>query len=566
MKKTRLLLTTVFQPYGVDDLYAEATGMQMELLNNQITKEQGVHSPRASFWTFPLYILAENINVPTTVLDFPRWQDFVNELKNKYTHVGISCIAANVYKAKRMAEYIRENYPDVKIILGGYVADLPDVGKIVPCDEICSGEGISWLRKYFNEDTSQPIQHPTIHGVARYSLYGLPIQAHDSAVIFPGVGCDKSCYFCATSTKFEHKYIPLLKTGYDIFRVCQQIEKQLGVNRFVIIDENFLAEQERSIELLQEMERNSKAYSFSLFSSADTVNKHGVDFLIRLGVITIWIGIEAPNTPFQKLEGIDIKRLVKELRSNGISVITSSILFMEHHDHQSIQHDIEWAIDIGSDFHQFMALSASPGSPLYNKLKRENRLLPDFSYKELTGLGRLGFKHKKFKSDEIVPILREAFRKKYTVDGPSILNLTQTALFGYMKVKRDTEYRQSSGIVWNAKKISYHPVTNGQIGTHDNFMYLRISALKERAIALRPILLATQLFAPNASSRKKARYLRHTYQQVFGNQSFKQKLFSVLLICTGCIELIRILLHKIIGKGELVRQPPVRRVEYRTQK
>lgn len=566
MKKTRLLLTTVFQPYGIDDLYADATGMQMELLNNQITKEQGVHSPRASFWTFPLYILAENISVPTTVLDFPRWQDFVNELKNEYTHVGISFIAANVYKAKRMAEHIKKNYPDVKIILGGYGADLPDVSKIVPCDEISRGEGVSWLRKYFNEDTSKPIQHPTLHGVAHYFLYGCPIHAKDSAVIFPGVGCDNSCYFCATSTKFGHKYIPLLKTGTEVFRVCQQIEKQLGVNRFVIIDENFLAEQERAIQLLQEMERHSKAYSFSLFSSADNVNKLGVDFLVRLGVITIWIGIEAPDAMFQKLKGIDIKQLVKELQSNGISVITSSILFMEHHDHQSIQHDIEWAIDIGSDFHQFMALSAFPGSPLYNKLKHENRLLPDFSYKELTGLGRLGFKHKNFQPDESVHILCEAFRKKYTVDGPGILNLAQTALLGYTKVKRDTEYRQSLGIVWNAKRLSYHPVTNVQTEKHDKFMYLRINALKERAIALRPILLATQLLAPNISFRKKALYVRHAYQEVFGRASFKEKLLSILFILTGTIEWIRIFLNKLTRKGELVRQPPVRRVEYHTQK
>lgn len=46
MAKTRLLLTAVFGPYGVKDKYAEQTGMQMELLDNQITRGQGVHSPR----------------------------------------------------------------------------------------------------------------------------------------------------------------------------------------------------------------------------------------------------------------------------------------------------------------------------------------------------------------------------------------------------------------------------------------------------------------------------------------------------------------------------------------
>lgn len=57
------------------------TGMQMELMNNQVTRQQGVHSPRQSYLTFALYLLAENISVPGTVLDFPLWNDFVEELR-----------------------------------------------------------------------------------------------------------------------------------------------------------------------------------------------------------------------------------------------------------------------------------------------------------------------------------------------------------------------------------------------------------------------------------------------------------------------------------------------------
>ncbi|MGW8222530.1 MAG: B12-binding domain-containing radical SAM protein, partial [Syntrophobacteria bacterium] len=104
MGRSKLLLTTVFGPYGIKNKYAEGLGMQMELFNNQITREQGVHSPRTNFFTFPLYFLAANISsVPTTVLDFPTWKIFVRELKKGYTHVGISFIQQNVLKAKRMA-------------------------------------------------------------------------------------------------------------------------------------------------------------------------------------------------------------------------------------------------------------------------------------------------------------------------------------------------------------------------------------------------------------------------------------------------------------------------------
>ena len=67
---TRLLLCGVYKPYGVQDDTGEAL-CTMELLNNQVTREQGIHSPRSSNPSFGLYLLAENLNVPVTVLDFP---------------------------------------------------------------------------------------------------------------------------------------------------------------------------------------------------------------------------------------------------------------------------------------------------------------------------------------------------------------------------------------------------------------------------------------------------------------------------------------------------------------
>ncbi|MDH3930263.1 MAG: radical SAM protein, partial [Deltaproteobacteria bacterium] len=285
MRRPKLLLTTVFGPYGIKNKYAEGLGMQMELFNNQITREQGVHSPRTNFFTFPLYFLAENISsVPTTVLDFPTWKIFVRELKKGYTHVGISFIQQNVLKAKRMAEYLRKHYPETKIILGGYGTMLPDLEDIVPCDEICLGEGVSWLREYFGEQSDAPIKHPIMHGVSQKLLYGFSDVIDDSGMIFPGLGCTNGCFFCSTSNKFNNTYIPFLPTGESVFAVCEEGQEKLGVDGFAIIDENFLKMPDRARDLLAKMERHRQPYTFAVFSSAETIAEVGVDFLVRLGV------------------------------------------------------------------------------------------------------------------------------------------------------------------------------------------------------------------------------------------------------------------------------------------
>jgi hypothetical protein len=66
----RVLLTSVFGPYGVDDAFGRKENI-MELFHNQVTKVQGVASMRFQHRSFGLYFIAANIDAPTTVLDFP---------------------------------------------------------------------------------------------------------------------------------------------------------------------------------------------------------------------------------------------------------------------------------------------------------------------------------------------------------------------------------------------------------------------------------------------------------------------------------------------------------------
>jgi len=71
----KLLLTSVFRPYGIDDEYGEKEN-KMELFHNQVTREQGIFSYRFNHASQGLYFLTENIDMPTRVLDFPTFNRF----------------------------------------------------------------------------------------------------------------------------------------------------------------------------------------------------------------------------------------------------------------------------------------------------------------------------------------------------------------------------------------------------------------------------------------------------------------------------------------------------------
>jgi len=67
----RVLLSSVFGPYAQDDEYGSRLINPMELLHNQVTREQGEFSPRRFHGSWGLLMIQENISAPCTVLDFP---------------------------------------------------------------------------------------------------------------------------------------------------------------------------------------------------------------------------------------------------------------------------------------------------------------------------------------------------------------------------------------------------------------------------------------------------------------------------------------------------------------
>lgn len=558
MAGKRLLLTGVFGPFGIKNKYAEGTGMQMELLNNQITRGQGAHSPRQSYWTFPLYLLAENISLPSTVLDFPSWNNFTRELKNGYTHVGINFIVANVYKAKRMAEYIRKHYPGTVIILGGYGTIIPDLKQIVPCDEICRGEGVRWLRSYFGEDPDRPIKHPAIFGPAYEYIYGIKSKPR-GGILLPGVGCENGCPFCITSHQFNKKYLPLLKTGREIFDACVKSKLKIGAGGFSIMDENFLKSPDRARELLEEMTRHAVPFVFDIFSSAEVIRQVGVDFLVRLGVRMVWVGVESKANSHVKTKGIDLKELFDELQAKGIVVNASAMLFMEHHTEESLREDIDWVIGLGSDLIQFMNYTPLPRTALYERMKSEG-ILKNMDYRSFHGQGELAYEHPVFRdSREHYTLLKNAFRKKYRTGGPGIVNMAKTAVQGYRKAIDDFISRRDRGLCWDPATLRYEPSQHPQ---PDEFMLLRIKKMRKIAKALRPVLPAAFILSPNNSSRKKVMEVMKLYRKTLGPLSIPGTIASVVVAMSGLVEFARLQFARLLGHETLVKQPPVKRTVY----
>ena len=456
----RVLLSSVFGPYAQDDEFGSRSINPMELYHNQVTRAQGSFSLRMFHRSWGIMMIQENISAPCSVLDFPTREAFARELTTqRYDIVGISGIIVNVGKVREMCRMVRELSPDSVIVVGGHVAAIPGVESMIDADHIVRGEGISWMRRYLGEDEHAPIRHPAIVSGFETRIMGVRLpnrRGATAATIIPSVGCPMGCNFCTTSAFFggKGKFVNFYETGDELFEVMCKIESELDVYSFFVMDENFLLHRTRALQLLQRMKEAGKSWELSIFASANAIRKYSMTELVELGVSWVWMGLESPRSNYSKLQGKDVTDLTHELREHGIRVQGSTIIGLEHHTPDNILEEIESAVAYQTDFHQFMLYTPVPGTPLYQEMAEQGRLLPDIDFADVHGQFKFNFQHAAISRDDSKRFLDWAFWRDFENNGPSLYRMCQTMLRGWQRYKDYPDPRVRERFAREVKKLS----------------------------------------------------------------------------------------------------------------
>jgi hypothetical protein len=524
----KVLLAGVFGPYGVDDEYGRKENI-MELFHNQVTKAQGPVSFRFHHRSFGLYFIADNIDADVTVLDFPSRERFTREVRRGgYDIVGISFITPNLDKAREMARIVRAVAPDAEIIIGGHGAAIEGVEQLVDCDHVVKGEGIRWLRRHLGQDPDAPIRHPALPSAERMSILGVPLLGTSSSLLVPGVGCVNGCSFCSTSHFFGKRYTPFLATGRELFETACRIADARGIDSFFVMDENFLKDRERALELIDEMERHQRFFRFHIFSSAEAITAFGLDNLVRLGVNLVWIGFESRSrqNAFAKNIDIDPQALVQGLRDRGISVLASGILCMEHHTPENMQDDIDFLVNLEADFVQFMLLTPMPVTGLYQHLQSRDLLRTELPYQEWHGQKRLAYRHPAFPEGAAEEWIKKAFRQDYEQNSSSMLRMVDTLLRGYQRLAALPE--------------------------RDTCLDTRMAQFKEMARHYCLILRSVARNAVNEAERQRAEELDRRARRLLGRRLWEQAA-TVGAICLAEVWKARLKLRGDVIQPKMIR-------------
>ena len=458
--QARVLLSSVFGPYAQDDEFGSRSINPMELYHNQVTRAQGSFSLRMFHRSWGIMLIQSNISAPCAVLDFPTRDRFARELTtHHYDVVGITGIIVNVAKVREMCRMVRELSPHSQIVVGGHVAAIPEIERMIDADHIVRGEGVAWMRRYLGEDDRAPIRHPAIVSGMRTRIMGIRLPEREgatAATIIPSVGCPMGCNFCTTSAFFggKGKFVNFFETGDELFDVMSQMEDRLKVSSFFVMDENFLLHRERATRLLERMKQAGKNWGLSVFASANAIRKYTMQELVELGVSWLWMGLESPRAGYSKLQGADTRELTRELREHGIRVQGSTIIGLEHHTPDNIVAEIEHAVSHDTDFHQFMLYTPVPGTPLYRQMAEEDRLLSDVDYADVHGQFKFNFKHAAISREDSKRFLDWAFWRDYQLNGPSLYRISRTLLAGWKRYKDSPDARVRERFAREMGKLS----------------------------------------------------------------------------------------------------------------
>lgn len=496
----KVLLTSVCRPMGPQ--FGDAPSVGYELLYRQVTRAQGIFSPRTVNIHFSLEYIAENLDAPTVVLQYPSRRELIKELRKGYDYVGVSFLMAVMHKMKEVVALIREHAPNSKIVLGGYGTILKDEVLKPYGDYICREEGVAFFRRLLGEpEIPMPYKHPLI--VSWLKVFGWKVSG--TGKIFAGLGCPNGCDFCCTSHFFSRKHIKLLPTGRDIYNV---VERYLDLDPslvFLILDEDFLLNKRRAMEFRDCVIRGGKKISIFAFSSIKAISQYTVEEILEMGLDGFWIGYEGTRSNYAKQQGRPVPEILTEFREHGLTVLTSMIVGFDYQNPEVVAQELDGLMQLKPALAQFLIYGPVPGTPFHERIIKENLLQDryttdqDLFYRRADGF-RTMIKHPTLSPEEIEAIQTWCFEQDFQRLGPSIYRVLEGRLLGYRKLK------DSPNPILRAKAEYY---------------------ASELRYAL-PVFLAGRWFGPNRAIRRWIGDLERSIQAELGRPGFTQRCKSVL--------------------------------------
>ena len=198
-------------------------------------------------------------------------------------------------------------------------------------------------------------------------------------------GCPFNCEFCDITLLYGHK--PRTKDKGQIVAELESLYSRGWRDGVFFVDDNFIGNKRKlKREILPAiakwLERRGYFFSFATQASIDlSDDEELMELMVKAGFDTVFVGIETPNkeslTECNKLQNRnrDLIACVKKIQDSGLQVQGGFILGFDNDSPSIFQRQIAFIQKSGIATAMVGLLNAPRGTRLYERLKKENRLL-----------------------------------------------------------------------------------------------------------------------------------------------------------------------------------------------
>ena len=334
------------------------------------------------------------------VVEYREIADLKKEpaLPEDYDLVALTSLSAQIGEAYKVADFYRSK--NIPVVMGGlHVTSLPEEAG-GHCTSVVIGEGEPlWpeVLRDFEAGALKPFYKRSPQGnfdlrdapMPRFDL--LDPEKYNRITVQTSRGCPHKCEFCASSILLTPKY--KLKPVEKVIAEIRAI-KRIWPRPFIeFADDNSFVNPGHYKQLLRELAKENLRW----FTEAD-LNVAKDDELLGLmrdsGCQQILIGLESPRAA--SLNGVELnanwklrqqdlyKAAIAKIQSYGITVNGCFILGLDGDTPEVFDQVLCFVKESGLYEVQVTFLTAFPGTPLYRRLKQEDRIIRDRAWELCT--------------------------------------------------------------------------------------------------------------------------------------------------------------------------------------
>jgi len=321
-----------------------------------------------------------------------------DDLPEHFDLVAISTFTAQLKEAWQVADFYRSR--NIPVVMGGIpVSSLPEETK-AHCASAVVGEGEPiWpaVLDDFERGHLKPFYVQTPRGgfdlreapMPRFDL--LDPDKYNRITVQTSRGCPHRCDFCASSILLTPRY--KLKPVEKVIAEIREIKKTWPRPFIEFADDNSFVHREHYKRLLRELAKEKLRW----FTEAD-VKVAEDDELLGLmrdsGCQQVLIGLESPRKT--SLDGVELHNnwkmrqrdqylaAIQKIQSYGVTVNGCFILGLDGDTLEVFDEVFNFVRESGLYEVQVTFLTAFPGTPLYQRLKQEGRIIRDAAWELCT--------------------------------------------------------------------------------------------------------------------------------------------------------------------------------------